>query len=215
MANHIKNLAGQRDGKLVAVSVSRSDNKGRKVWLLRCDCGNEVERLSSIMSDAINKGKDSHCGCSPARKTHGLTSKKKNLYWVWAAMIQRCENPENKDYSTYGGRGIAVCEEWRNSFKSFHDWAKASGYKKGLTIERVDVDKGYSNDNCIWIINARQSLNCRRSAIITWNGKSQHISDWADDLGIKYKTLRGRIFDYGWSLDRALAEKTRSRSNAK
>ena len=205
MSNKVKDITGLKAGLLTAVSFVGIAENGRAVWLCRCECGNEVERLSSIMCNASAKSKKSHCGCEPAGKTHGL-SKEKHLYWVWASIIQRCENEINKDFTNYGGRGITICKEWRNDFGTFHAWAKSTGYKRGLTIERVDVNKNYNPENCDWIENEKQSLNRRHSAMLTYKGETKHLSDWAREYGINYKTLRGRIFDYGWSVDRSLGE---------
>lgn len=207
MANKIRDLAGVKVGMLTVIEKDGVNDRGRYFWICKCDCGNKIRRLSSIIVAAINKNKNAHCGCTPPNKSHGLSKHEKHLYWVWASIIQRCENMENKDYHSYGGRGIGICSEWRYSFKSFHDWAKTNGYKRGLTIERKDVNKGYNPYNCEWIVNERQSLNCRRSALITYKGETKHISDWSAQLGINYKTLRGRIFDYGWDIERALTEK--------
>lgn len=208
MANKVKDLTGLKAGKLTAIKRCGTSKEGRAVWLCRCDCGNEVERISTIMSAAIKNGKYSHCGCSPANQSHGL-SKEKHLYWVWASIVQRCENPKNKDYPNYGGRGITICEEWRSNFGVFHKWAKSSGYTRGLTIERIDVDQGYNQINCDWTENERQSLNCRRSIMLEHDGKIRHLSDWAREHNINYKTLRGRIFSYGWSIEKALTTRPR------
>ena len=208
MSNQVRDLTGLKAGLLTVVSLSGRDKNGRAIWLCRCDCGVELNRSSSIICKAIKHNKKSHCGCSPARKSHGL-SKEKHLYWVWASIIQRCENEVNKDFPGYGGRGITICKEWRNDFGKFHAWAKSTGYRRGLTIERLDVNEGYNPDNCDWTENERQSLNCRRSIILTYKGETKHLSDWAREYNLKYKTLRGRIFSYGWDLERALTTKPR------
>lgn len=201
-----KDLTGIKVGMLTVVGYAGQNDYGRSSWLCRCDCGNEIVRDGGIITGAYRKGKKSHCGCSPHLKRHGLTKGNQRLYWVWAAIIQRCENPTNKDYPGYGGRGISICHEWRNDFGSFHSWAISSGYRDGLTIERVDVNGNYEPSNCTWIVNERQAFNTRRSNLLTHNGKTQTISDWAAETGISYKTIRGRIFQYGWSVERALTE---------
>lgn len=208
-----KDWTGERIGKLVVVSRIDNDEQGRCVWLCRCDCGNEIKRRSAILSVSKKKGKISHCGCSSPLKTHGLSRGNRHLYWVWAAMVQRCDNPSNKDYPAYGGRGIKICREWREDFASFYEWAMNSGYRKCMTIERIDVDGNYCPENCSWVPNERQALNQRQSWIITHNGKTQHLSDWARECGIGYKTLRARIYHYGWDIERALSEKPKVGKN--
>lgn len=212
MANKIRNYSGVKVGRLLVLSKHGRNKSGRVVWLCQCDCGRLATRTSDILKKAIDKKQASHCGCSPPGETHKLSQKEKHLYWVWAAMIQRCVNPANKDFENYGGRGIHVCNDWRFDFKSFHDWAKSSGYKRGLTIERIDVDQGYKPENCTWIENERQALNTSRSAMIEFKGEAKHISDWAREYNLNYKTLRGRIFDYGWDIERALTTRLRGKA---
>lgn len=207
MKRRVKDISGLRVGKLVAVSVDGFDENGRSLWLCKCDCGCEIVRAGYAMTRAAKKKQKSHCGCSPALKTHGLTSKNKHLYQVWGSMVQRCGNPSNKDYPNYGGRGITMCSQWRNSYPSFQEWALAAGYRRGLTIERNNVNDGYNPENCCWTPNQRQALNTRRSVMITFDGKTQHISDWAREVGISSKTIKTRIAALGWSIERALTEK--------
>lgn len=213
MANGVKDLQGAKVGKLTVVRQNGRDSCGRAMWLCRCDCGEVVTKRSAVIVAAIRGGKKSSCGCSPFLKTHGLSKSNKRLHWVWASMVQRCENPSNKDYPNYGGRGITVCPDWRRDFACFYGWAAASGYRPGVTIERVDVDRGYCPENCTWVKNERQCLNQHNSMMITFRGKTQHLSDWARETGIGYKTLRGRLTQYGWDVERALTEKPKKGKN--
>ena len=135
-------------------------------------------------------------------KKHGMTHEK--IYYVWSGMKRRCYNPKTKDYERYGGRGICVCEEWRQDFVVFYNWAISNGYRDGLTIERNDVNGNYCPENCCWISKAEQSRNRRSSLYISYNGETRIFSEWADLYGINRTTLRHRIFDYGWSIEKAL-----------
>ncbi len=118
------------------------------------------------------------------------------LYKAWANMKQRCTNPNRHDYKHYGGRGIAICREWL-TFQPFKDWAVAAGYAKGLTVERIDNERGYSPDNCELVTIADQQRNQRKTVKITHNGETLCINQWARRLGIHHETLRQRIKTHG------------------
>ena len=115
------------------------------------------------------------------------------LYGVWSTMKSRCNNPNNKSFKRYGDKGIKVCDEWVTSFKSFYDWALTAGYKDGLTIDRIDNSKGYNPDNCRWVTSSEQNRNYSRNHLITYNGRTQCLTDWADELGINRATLLMRL----------------------
>ena len=122
---------------------------------------------------------------------HG--QKKTPLYRVWCAMKERCNNPHNKRYERYGGRGITVCDEWAESFESFRTWANANGYEKGLTIDRIDNEKGYGPDNCRWATRAQQNRNYSRNHFLTYNGVTMCVTDWGMYLGINPTTILYRL----------------------
>jgi hypothetical protein len=122
---------------------------------------------------------------------HG--GKRDRLYRVWCSMKERCNNPHNKRYARYGGRGIAVCTEWAGSFGSFRDWALNHGYENGLTIDRIDNQNGYSPENCRWITKAMQNRNYSRNHMLTYLGETLCVTDWADRLGINRATILYRI----------------------
>lgn len=125
-------------------------------------------------------------------------------YNVWYAMLQRCENPNAQAYHNYGGRGISVCKRW-HSFKNF--WADMkSGYRKGLTIDRVDNDGDYQPSNCCWVTRRQQANNCRFNRTVSYNGKTLTLSEWEDETGINQQTIKTRL-NYGWSIEKALTLK--------
>lgn len=125
------------------------------------------------------------------------------LYGVWCAMKERCNNPHNKRYERYGGRGIKVCEEWANDYGSFRNWASKNGYTKGLTIDRIENNGGYCPENCRWVTRAEQNRNYSRNRMLTLNGETLCLADMAKKYGIKSATLRFRL-NQGMSLEEAV-----------
>lgn len=196
---------GQRYGKLTVIEdlgmIKRPNRKNRHFWKCKCDCGNTFE----VRGDCLKSGNNKSCGClqyEHAITTHNMTGTK--IYGVWASMKQRCENSNDNAYKWYGYQGIKVCDEWSKSFEEFYSWAKKNGYKEGLTIERIDIKGNYEPNNCKWITQQEQLLNTRRSRIITYNGKTQTLKEWSDELGIKYMTLWARL--ERWPVERAFEE---------
>lgn len=205
MANHIRDFSGQKVGKLMPIAIiSNASGGGNLMWACICECGNFAARNSSMLSTAIREKKNSNCGCEHGNARHGLTYKAKKLHMVWSSMKARCYRPTCKDFKNYGGRGISICDEWRNDFASFHKWAMSTGYTEGVsTIERIDVDGNYCPGNCTWIVNERQALNTRKVIFLTAKGKTQSLSEWAVELGIRPNTIKTRL-RLGWLVDDAL-----------
>jgi hypothetical protein len=133
---------------------------------------------------------------------HGMSHAR--IYRIWNRMRERCYRTKDKSYQDYGKRGITVCEEWKRDFKAFYEWAMANGYTDDLTIDRINVNGNYDPSNCRWITKKEQSCNTRKSHFITYGGKTQTISQWAEQIGIKSKTLYQRINEYHWDIEKAL-----------
>ena len=132
---------------------------------------------------------------------HGLRHKR--IYTVWRSMRQRCNNPNCKSYKYYGGRGISVCREWDDP-KVFAEWAFANGYSDSLTLDRIDVNKGYAPDNCRWVSQKAQQNNKTTNIRYEYLGEAHTLGEWADITGIRVTTLWARIKVRGWSVKDAL-----------
>jgi hypothetical protein len=124
------------------------------------------------------------------------------LYVIWCHMIERCENEHSERFADYGGRGIRVCEEWKD-FVSFRDWALNNGYSKSLTIDRIDNDGNYEPGNCKWSSVKDQCNNRRTNHLLTYKGRTQTMTQWAEELGMNPGTFKYRIY-LGWSVERAI-----------
>lgn len=133
------------------------------------------------------------------REKHGMTNT--IIYRAWAHMKTRCNNPKDKSYHLYGGRGISVCERW-DSFQNFYKDMGAT-WKKGLSLERIDNNKGYCPENCKWATTKQQSRNTRWNRKITYKGRTMILTDWAKEVGLAFNTLQHRL-NTGWTVKKAL-----------
>ena len=203
----IKNIKNEKYGRLLAVKIVGSQKSGAKNWLCKCDCGNEcvVEQYH------LTSGKTKSCGCIKKERlsVHGLS--RSRVYKIYRLMKNRCYNKNSDSYSDYGGRGITICKEWieeKEGFKNFYNWSIQNGYSEDLTIDRIDVNGNYEPTNCRWVNRKIQQNNTRRNDYIEYNGETKTLSEWAYSLNINKKTLYSRLHIYGWSVERALTEKT-------
>jgi hypothetical protein len=130
---------------------------------------------------------------------HGMSKTK--TYRTWQSMKARCTNPSNVQYMDYGGRGIGVCEEWMKFENFFEDMGLRP---EGMSLDRIDNEKGYSKENCRWATEFEQKRNTRRNHWITFNGETKCLEDWAKEIGIKANTLINRLNRSKWPLEKAL-----------
>lgn len=132
---------------------------------------------------------------------HGLYHTK--LHGVWNNMKQRCVNPNHLAYKNYGGRGITVCDEWKE-FLPFYQWCITHGYQEGLTLDRINNDNGYFPDNCRFVDRYTQANNNRRNILITANGTTKTLPEWSRDIHIKQSTLYRRYVVNKWSGEKTI-----------
>ena len=200
------NLTGKRFGKLVAIKTAGKTKNGAYLWKCKCDCGNEI--IANVGN--LKNGHTKSCGCLRVDRCktnftkHGLEHTR--LYGIWSDMRLRCYDEKNIAYHRYGGRGITICDEWKNDVKAFYDWATANGYKDSLTIDRIDNDGNYCPENCRWATVKEQASNRRSNILVTHNGKTQTMKKWANEVGTPYKVVWARMQKLGWSAERALTE---------
>lgn len=187
----IKDISGRRFGSLTAVSFIRSRCGKHAEWRFRCDCGAEKVALRQ----AVETGRTTSCGCqtqqqrSESLTKHGMSATQ--VYKGWAAMKDRCLNPNNTHYAEYGGRGITVCQRWLSSFEDFI--ADMGPRPPGMTIERKNNDGNYEPDNCKWATRKEQQRNRRACCMRDGFGKRLCISAWAEELGMPRASLVNRL----------------------
>lgn len=202
-------LTGKKFGRLTALCVDHIKYKEPRrlgsvvYWKCKCDCG----KYSVVTTGALRGGKIKSCGClqremaSTSNKTHGKS--KSDIFKVWVKIKERCINKNCKDFKYYGGRGITICDEWKNDFMSFYNWAMNNGYKKGLSFERIDNNNGYSPSNCKMATKKEQANNTRRNVFIDYDGEKKTIPLWCDEFGCNQHLIRDRIF-YNYNIQEAI-----------
>ncbi len=126
------------------------------------------------------------------------------LYEVWRTIKKRCYLKTNKDYPHYGGRGIRMCDEWKDDYEAFYKWAMSHGYKPGLTVDRISNKRGYSPQNCRLISMKKQAYNRGTNRYLRYNNETHTLTKWAEILDIPDNTLSMRLAR-GWTVERALS----------
>ena len=193
-------LTGKRFTRLTVL-----EKVGTSKWKCRCDCG------KTVISEArwLLVGRTKSCGCyireMKKNLRHGMATSK--LYHAWQGMNQRCYNKNNRAYSIYGGRGIKVCDDWKD-FKKFRDWALLNGYderlgRSGCTIDRIDVNGNYCPENCRWIGMKEQTRNRRTNKVISFNGEKHCLSEWEEKLHFNAGVIYGRL-KKGFTIEEAI-----------
>lgn len=190
---------GSRFGMLVVL-----DAAGRRefpcggsqaVFLCECDCGVTVQ----VLAGNLRQGKSKSCGCRKLK--HGRCYSR--AYRAHNGMMMRCHNPNTRFYPSYGGRGITVAPEW-HSFEAFY--RDMGDPPERASLERIDNDKGYSKENCVWASSKVQGNNKRSNVRISFAGQTRTLMQWCEATGIPYSTLHGRL-RAGMSLDRVFSPK--------
>ncbi len=195
--HYVTDMSGMTFSRLTVLRYVEGSSPPK--WVCRCTCRRRVE----VAGANLKNGHTQSCGClqTVGKTTHGKAYDP--LYSVWRNMWARCTDPANKRWGRYGGRGIAVCDRW----KDINLWAQDMGPRpEGYQIERNDTNGDYEPSNCTWADRNQQANNRSNNVNIEYKGKTQSIAAWARDTGIKASTLRKRYVDLGWSVPRSLGE---------
>ncbi len=198
--NEFRDVTGQRFNKLTALEVaSRSPTK----WLCQCDCG----RQTVVSSASLRRGKTKSCGCHRRTEIANRTRKHGDSHRApehraWCKMLARCRNPNDNVFHHYGGRGIRVCDAWSHSYEAF---LRDMGRRPSLahSLDRVDVNGDYEPSNCRWATKVEQMRNTRDNHVLTHQGVSATLAEWAERTGINSRTLQTRV-SRGWPAADAL-----------
>ena len=203
---NLLNLTGAQYGKLTV--VCRTNNQGKHVaWLCRCECGRE----KIVQSNHLREGSIRSCGQCSYKTDHwsrvGGASHSRLYRSVWNKILQRCYNAANKDYPNYGGRGIKMCDEWKD-FLAFQEWALSNGYDPNAkygecTLDRIDVNGDYCPENCRFTTTKQQNRNKTNTYWIDVDGERIACSEYAERMNIDPDCLYSRL-RRGWSLEDAV-----------
>lgn len=208
-------MTGKRFGRLTVVCEAGLKRK-EIAWKCICDCGKTV----IVPGYPLRSGKTKSCGCymrdqtKNANRKHGMFGTP--IYRTYFNMKNRCYNPHYYLYKDYGGRGISVCNEWLgdDGFSNFYKWAKENGYHQGLSLDRIDCDGNYSPQNCRWVNMIVQQNNRRNNHMITANGQTHTMAEWARISKIPYSTIQRRIHS-GWKDSEAVTRELQRHASSK
>lgn len=209
-----ESLIGKKFGHLTILEVTQLGGSGRqKKVKAECTCGVIKEYF---LGNLRKKNHTTSCGChrnsiaGDAVRTHGLSGRN-HLYGVWTAIKRRCYNKKANDYAPYGGKGVSMCEEWKNNYKTFYDWAIANGWVKGMQIDKDQRARElnmaallYSPETCM-VVSCKQNQNSRSDNILVeYRGETKTLAEIAEKYGVKYHMLWSRYITLKWDLDRAI-----------
>lgn len=212
--SHMKVEIGKTYDRLTVIGKDeeRSKKTGKTFWFCKCNCKEENPNIVSVYGYYLRKHKIKSCGCLRSEKTSekSLNPMVHLLYLRWRTMRRRCNDKNVKHYELYGGRGITYCERWedfeifkKDMYDSFIEHVEKYG-EKDTTLDRIDVNGDYEPSNCRWATQIEQANNRNNNKLLTYNGETHTMSEWANLLGFTRSTIPHRL-KRGWSVDRTLS----------
>lgn len=184
-----QDLRGRLFGSLTVKQDSgRRGSQNQTIWKCVCECG----EIREVLGSSLVSGHTKTCGCS-RRQQFSMKREYKRLYNIWANMKARCLNPKTPNYFLYGGRGISVCPEWKESFKAFLDWSLAHGYSDNLQLDRTNNDGGYEPNNCRWATQLEQVNNTRSNRRLTVGSETHTMAEWERRMSLTPATICRRL----------------------
>lgn len=200
---YVRKLAfapGMRFGRLTILTQGSRCNAGKVRWVCVCDCGKQTQPNTQ----GLRSGKAKSCGCWSHEKIQAINKANfnpaKRERGIWHHMVRRCYDPKFVHYKYYGGRGLEVCERWKNSFENF---LADMGMSEGREIDHIDNEKGYSPENCKWVTRLENANNRRNNHFVEYLGERLTIAQWGRKTGLGGPTVSHRLCR-GWSIERAL-----------
>lgn len=192
--SRIKDLTGQRFGRLTVIEFVGQDKHKRALWKCKCDCGRECVKNSKHLTPAGTKS----CGCllsevTIARSTiHEMSYTK--IHQTWSRMKQRCYDLNFIGYDYYGGRGIAICDEWRDDFVAFYNHVSKLEHfgEDGYSLDRINVNGNYEPGNVRWATAKEQARNKRSTVMVEYDGREISLQEAAEYYGINYVAIKAR-----------------------
>ncbi len=200
---NFRDIEGQRFGRLLVIGFAGLNKSRLTTWYCQCDCGEIRINLGSLLRGKKVQG----CGCLRrelfqtwlAKNSHGYSHTR--IYNIWGNMLQRCTNPNNNRYKDYGGRGITVCDRWRDFRHFLADMGEPTTNKH--EIDRKNNDGNYEPSNCHWVTKRQSMLNRRCLVTVVYQGAEKPLLTWCEELGLPYKRVLARIQQLKWDVEAA------------
>lgn len=196
----IKDLTGKKFGMLTVIGLQDTDSR-KTYWVCQCDCGN----IKVVRSDSLKSGAIRSCGCMKKAqekinltKHHSHKMSGTRIYHIWRGMKDRCYNVHSPSYYRWGGRGITICDEWKDNFSAFYSWAMENGYSENLTIDRIDNNGNYEPSNCRWATMEEQSRNRQSNVVIQIGNSKRTLKEWCEIFELEYGTILERYHNNGF-----------------
>jgi hypothetical protein len=210
--HNFKDLTGQTFGRLTVIEYHGRTHAKRLVWRCECSCGKEC----CVIGEQLTTGRTRSCGClnseltaarNRSNATHGMTRSPE--YNSWRGIVDRCCNSQSRDYKHWGAKGVGICDEWRNSFEAFLAYVGPRPSPRHSIDRFPDNNGNYEPGNVRWATPVEQIRNRRNARVFEFRGKRMTIQEIADAVGVSYKLIHDRIFQLGWSIERAATQRAR------